>query len=61
MKSQRVNLNNYANKPQHCNYCMKVTETVEWDCKICGFSKPVPKEYWDEVERRAVEYGETKD
>ena len=34
------------NRDQHCNHCQKVTETKEWDCTICGLSKPyLPKVY----------------
>lgn len=38
------------NDPAYCNYCRKVTETHEWDCKICGFSKPYPKEYLEQLQ-----------
>lgn len=31
------------NAPAFCNFCRRVTETKEWDCKVCGFSKPHPE------------------
>lgn len=30
------------NRPAHCNYCQKETETKEWDCTACGLSKGHP-------------------
>lgn len=30
------------NRPAHCNYCQKETETKEWDCTTCGLSKGHP-------------------
>ena len=38
------------NDPAYCNYCRKQTETHEWDCKICGHSKPYPEIYLEQIE-----------
>jgi len=38
-------LKNHMNLDGHCAKCNEVTETKEWDCLKCGFSKPHPKYY----------------
>ena len=46
------------NDPAHCNYCGKSTETHEWDCKICGFSKPYPLLYSEQLHLGVQSIGE---
>ena len=29
---------------RHCNYCRKLTDTVDEDCVVCGLSKPYDEE-----------------
>jgi len=33
--------NKLMNQSSYCNFCREITETKEWDCLICGFSKVI--------------------
>ena len=39
-KKADADLKERMNRPQYCFFCRRVTETFEWDCKVCNFSKP---------------------
>lgn len=38
------------NKPCYCNFCRRITYSKEWDCEICGFSKPITPEVLERIE-----------
>lgn len=44
LKSVGKNFMKLMSKPAYCNFCRRVTTTKDWDCTICGLSKPTPKE-----------------
>ncbi len=31
----------WGNEQKWCFFCRKVTDTVEFDCVVCGYSKPL--------------------
>jgi hypothetical protein len=32
----------HKDKPAYCNYCRMLTDTCDYDCDVCGLSKPHP-------------------
>lgn len=46
---------NVMNSPLYCNLCRKTTPSKEWDCTICGFSKPYKGSDMEETNKAMYE------